>query len=574
MFCRQNINQKNFICYIVMVIIFVFICMRSFFGFDWSDEAFYPTGPYGLLVGKELFKDYWSVSQFGYVITLPFIFLYRIIFGDMDGVMLFLRMIYNLFNLIIAIYTFNVFKRVASKIILTIVGACIIIFAPFSVGTFSYNSFSLQFLLLSGILIASYIYKKNRLTLVLSGLAYGFAVQLYPGIIFSIFIIPIYLLFKKENYDIEDSGKKRLMLWIIGGIIVVALFVLYFLYNSSIENSLENFHRMFSNRSYGNRDESGIFVIYQFLSQIKSIVGANAYIIAIFTVIAFVLSFCSNPIAYKILNVVGNVIVILTMISMTVMIVKTNVINYICIPVALVGPIIWCMNGRKSNVCILVYVLGLFEAFAIQMGSNNEIAGASYGLFLSSVAVMLYIGIINKTREVTWISENDRYKWINKGIGIIVCIILVISLFYLRMNSVYRDGQIFELTDKLESGPGKGIYTTHIAKEQYEGICEEIRLYLPENGTVLFSRLLPFGYLMSDLQPAATSTFRSEIASVSLEEYYKLHPDMIPSCVFVVNEDIGIANDNNPIEGYLGELLLSGEYNVIELEYSTVYLRK
>jgi len=48
--------------------------MRSFFGFDWSDEAFYPTGPYGLLVGKELFKDYWSVSQFGYVITLPFIF--------------------------------------------------------------------------------------------------------------------------------------------------------------------------------------------------------------------------------------------------------------------------------------------------------------------------------------------------------------------------------------------------------------------------------------------------------------------------------------------------------------------
>ena len=49
---------------------------------------------------------------------------------------------------------------------------------------------------------------------------------------------------------------------------------------------------------------------------------------------------------------------------------------------------------------------------------------------------------------------------------------------------------------------------------------------------------------------------------------------MIPSCVFVVNEDIGITNDNNPIEGYLGELLLSGEYNVIELEYSTVYLRK
>ena len=65
------------------------------------------------------------------------------------------------------------------------------------------------------------------------------------------------------------------------------------------------------------------------------------------------------------------------------------------------------------------------------------------------------------------------------------------------------------------------------------------------------------------------------ISSNNVWNYYETYPEKIPDFVFVANKDIGVGhNADNPIEGPFGEYLLSGEYEIIELKYSTVFLKK
>ena len=404
---------------------------------------------------------------------------------------------------------------------------------------------------------------------------------MYPGLIFAIFVIPLYLFYNKDLYDLKESRVKRIILWLIGIGIVILIFICYFFYNTSVQSAVENFHRLFESDKIGyeNRNINGIQSIinicFQYLSQIINIIGFNAYLIAIITLAIFVLSFCKKfEILIRIEKILYIVLLLLTF-SIFIKVFETGEINFINMPLALIGPLLWCINGRESNVCNLIYILGIFESLAIQIGSNNGIIGSAYGLFLSSIAVMIYISIVvhkkNKDFNIRSVSSKDL---IIKYTNIIICIVLTSSMLYFRIDNVYRDQKIPDLNARLETGPGKGIYTTQLSKEKYEEICEEIRMYIPEDGTILFSRLLPFGYLMSDLQPATPTTFSAEISSPSLEEYYQVYSEMIPTCVFVIDKNVGIDNDNNPIEGYLGAVLLSGQYDIIKLKYSTVYLKK
>lgn len=580
-------HKKDLFCILILILFNVLTFYRNQFGFDWSDETVYPTMPYRLLSGDHLFENMWSVSQFGAALLMPLTAAYKYICGDMDGIIFFFREIHHLFSLFLALYSYFVFRMKGNRIFVTLASVDIIVFTPGCIASLSYNTLGLQFLLLSWLLIARYLENKRNFNLVGSGIFFGFACQMYPGIVFAILIIPIYLFYRKECYGINSKWYQRLKWWVLGGTLVICIFLAVLLWNSSLDSSVEHFHRIFNTNldGYENRSANVFTICCQYLREIMDLIGYSAYILTGFTVLCFLYSrFTDRDV--KTFKTVLSILWVLITAWIWAHIIDLDNINYMNLPLALTGPALWGICGRKNNICTLLYILGIFESLSVQIGSNNRLAGSSYGLFLCSIAVILYIAIdFYKVEEdffdkqiasvASWwgghILNDNRIKMLLIGC---ICCVIVGSLAYYRMTWVYRDAPLSALTARLESGPGKGIYTEPIQKERYEVICKEIKENLPTEGTVLFSKLLPFGYLLSDLRPASMTTFRAEIASEELWEYYKVHANLVPDRVFIIDEDVGIANEDNPIEGYLGSLLLSDMYQQRELTYMTVYIKQ
>ena len=478
--CDSKEKLINILILIIIITCGIGIYIRNLYGFDWSDETLYPVSSYRLLIGDKLFLDLHGVGQFGSALLLPITGIYKLIMGDLTGIMLFFRQIHNTINILIALYCYNIFKNIGNKVLILFCCISIIVFTPFCISSLSYNTLGLQLLLLSGVLVSGYVYgtRFGKIKLILSGMSYGFASQMYPGIVFAIFVIPIYLFYKKDSYNKGENRYVRVGLWTLGGIIVILLFFLVLVYNSSIEDMLNNFNKLFEMggdaEGYENRNTRSVggvvAICLQILLGIKYIIGCNANIVAVFTFISLIFFFCREKFGIKFKRPMM-IIWALISVSLLASALKNGYlnINYLNIPFALMGPSIWLISGCRNNPSVMMYILGLFECFAIQMGSNNGIAGSSYGLFICTVAVIIYLSI-----QVKGIVTSDQYDERKKTrifkllsilcnvIIIISCFLITFSYLFIRVNYVYRDKAIPELTARLESGPGRPLYNSGI----------------------------------------------------------------------------------------------------------------
>ena len=154
---------------------------------------------------------------------------------------------------------------------------------------------------------------------------------------------------------------------------------------------------------------------------------------------------------------------------------------------------------------------------------------------------------------------------------IALCVLLIFSTGFLRATIIYRDDKIPALTARLESGPARGIYTSKASAEKYYQVVAAIEEYAPDSGKILITKLLPFGYLCTDLKPATPTVWRLSAGSQRLDQYYELYPDRLPDFVFIVDENYGIKNADEPPAGILAEHI-SG-FEKIGLDCGTVYIK-
>ena len=54
-------------------------------------------------------------------------------------------------------------------------------------------------------------------------------------------------------------------------------------------------------------------------------------------------------------------------------------------------------------------------------------------------------------------------------------------------------------------------------------------------------------------------------------QYYHLYPDKLPDCVFIVKEDYGITNENNPLNCFFENYLKN--FRIIEHKSAIIYIK-
>lgn len=93
------------------ILVFLAYC-RIFFGIDVTDEAFYAAVPYGYALGIAPFAgEAYVYMHLPSLIIFPFIKIYLAFSGNSDGLILYLRHVYLVFNFFVAATVFFIIKK-------------------------------------------------------------------------------------------------------------------------------------------------------------------------------------------------------------------------------------------------------------------------------------------------------------------------------------------------------------------------------------------------------------------------------------------------------------------------------
>ncbi len=571
-------SQKT--TFIVTTLFLVFLTFayayRNLFGFDWSDESYYSAITFRFLIGDRLFTSSWDIHQLSAIITIPLMYIFRLFNNNSnEGILLFMRIVYIIFQFFTGVYVLRVLLKKHSLLIALIGSALVITFVPFSLASFSYNTMAYLFLILSLFLLydAGISDKFVKTKHFLGGLLLAFAVLSY---LFLIIITPIYIVyyFLSRKSDLKANVKyKPLLFWICGIVFLFGCFISFVFINSSFSNLLKSLPYLLSDPFH--KQVSIRIIAISYFKSIYDIFGYKLILILILTIFASLIPIIKNKKSQEIIKTILYASCAVIFISCIYSaydrsIYMSNKMNFIVSPLVLFGPAIYFLNSRKYDFSIFIYFIGLLFSAAVQIGSNNGFAGSSFALIISSFAVVMYCGKINFDADTKNVCS---IKNMQKVLAIIMCIALFFTVFIVRVTGLYRDLPIDKLSKRIDAGPAKGIYTYPESARKYNEVLQAIRKYAPQNGSALYTVSLPFAYLCTNLRYAAP-TIATPLNSQRLMDYYSFHPELKPNFIYIINENYGYHNNDNPLDGYMALYIKESDFDKIVLECGIFYIKK
>lgn len=510
-------NNRNYIYTVVFVIVFGVIWCILFvkckYGYGNIDETLYIQLAHRLIQGDALIVDEWTEVQWFSYLLFPIMRIYTIFFKTSEGIVLSFRYIYTFVWGIacLAIYLELKKKNHLGAILSSLF---FLLYVPYGIMGLSYNTFGLLFLVLSCVINLS---ENSKISNIISGSFYAFAVLCHPNLVFLSIYYLIYFLFIKKD-------KKQMLFFIAGILIQMVIFLVFIFSRASLSEMIQAFSIGYS------REVSDKFrVIDNIKSWFVGLFGkGNAYIILFIILVSFISIFDKNKHKYC--------IVILISISILIIYMYINhyvTMNYLVFPFALAAPFLFQLNnGKIKDFLYSLWIPGLIYSICINAASYLEIRGAFSVLSISS------IGCICALCE--YLTTSDKKDLMLSAAKIVMCVAMVIQLtleLEVRWNTVSTDTVVKDQVMKIERGPEKGL---RVSKRQYN-IYENV-MKLNDESTIsgyslLFLSTNPLYYLNNyDYKSSSYSSwFVPE--GMSQLDYYSIDSQKLPDLIIYPLED-------------------------------------
>ena len=185
------------------------------------------------------------------------------------------------------------------------------------------------------------------------------------------------------------------------------------------------------------------------------------------------------------------------------------------------------------------------------------------------LATIIYIGETIKDKRYAIFHTSKCVRNV-RALFTLPLFLLVLYTFVSSISFVYRDEKLEQLNSKMIEGPASGIYTTELRAKQYEETINAINNYMPKEGNVLYVKLLPFAYMLSNAKPANSRLWRTNLDYPLFEEYYNNNPEKIPDAIYIANKEYGITNNNIIIGEYFQKYISSTPHEIIKLNCCTI----
>lgn len=536
---QNKYRIENVFCWSFFIGIVILLFWKCKYGYATLDEAFYPTIGYRFLQGDAILYEEWSNTQLTGILMLPFLKLYQIVNGGMDGVYLYIRYTYTILKIFITVLIYYRLRRFGRKNAY-VASMFFLIFAAYGMMVLSYNTFAFGGSLAAIVLLLdNKDSKQANILAMLAGVAFSVSVLGIPYmiVIYGVYCVAIVvktIFFRKIHLD---AYLKHLLSWktfgyvTLGGAICGTGVLAYI----CIQSGLKNVIRTIPYILYGDPAHPSKSIYQMTLSYfVRILIGnhRNYWIFIGYMLLAFVLLvYCMDKKRsqrlrnYKLLAAIDSLVLLI------IYIVTDNYINSIVFVPNVLAFVyaIFSRNNNTKSIFYCVWIPGMIVSYCEYLASNTGFSGISAA---SCVATIGSIIIICVEAERTGENTSSLVK-ITRAFLIITFLFL---LYYRSTYVFWEDGGLQSLTDEIEQGTARGLYVTKQTKNIYDQMyedTEEIRR-MSKDTIVLYQA--DHTLWMSGLQRCGSYSPLNYSLSVDptiLYNYYEEHPDKIADVMYI-----------------------------------------
>ncbi len=519
----KSVNKNLIINIIFITLIVLASISKIFVGID-HDETYVVVTAARLLQGEHLFKEIWDIYQTCILPSAILMKLYKTIFGNLDGVIIFLRIISTIVQFGIAFTFYQVFSNKYKN---AIFGAMILaLISPRYIQNFCHG-----FLGFGGILLCILLIEKITLSLtsldkmkiiiisILSGVALSIGVLSYPTFIILIIPIGIYLVLQGMT---EGKFRVALVTLVVTCLFCALLFLVYVLKNVSLDEMLKN---LLQNVIADESHSSGNAIT----SAVRSILNTrkDQIIMGILIVISSAgICFILNKINLKI-NMFYSIILVssLAFIMLNVTRIRPSGpfgMNIRWLLIAISSMPIYYRHKEQKDIVWLFGLSGWLMLFAVLMATNLGIAESS------SFALIIVLGAI------LLLSNDDK---LNIEIKKVVMYIFIFSLILTRGFTVRINGtspaNILEPRERIEFGVLQGIYDYPDQVKKFNEINRELNEKTTDEDIVFIMSNEPVYNLFGNFKFTSLSPIPTVEYSERWVRYYRDNNYSFPTKVFI-----------------------------------------
>lgn len=553
--CRKSIPYI-----VIAVFLFVIAIIKTRVGIH-SDEIHSIAVADMIARGDKIFKDCWFYLQLSAVISAPIIWLYRLVLGSADGLILFLRIISVLIQTGISLFFYQTFSKHRNRLYVFVASVCLFMFVPDFL-SFGYKPEMIWFTILEIIFAYRYCIDGRKINLVLLGISLMLCVLAFPTAVLHLLVWTVFILLKK-------SDNKTSVLYILMPCLIGAIFFFAFTFN---EISLSEFLRFFPEILKDDQLASN-FITKLIHPVVKITVLGIMSLTPI--LIAEKVPFFSRIVRKLRIPVIA-ILLVVAFIGQCY--IERLGITWHCItyPYALTFfflPYVYHMESsndkeRNNDVFFCFTAMAWVSFLCFSLASNQGNLTSIYAGVISAIGLL-----------VTMAGEEESNAYRERTS---ISIVLFIISFYTFSTLVWDQEAIYPeiygirtvFSDRvyIDKGPAKGILVGQDMYDNYMNLCDVIddevtrydRVYIIDSAFYC-----SFGYLY---QPGYYAVYspRGEYYD-RIVEYYDVNPDRRATVVIISKNYIKALNGDFPYDREIYKYLSENSYIKKDSEYFVVF---
>lgn len=546
-------------CVLVLAVLSGFLVVRSFYGFDWTDESFQLSIAWRYLQGDCPVVEEWHLTQFYSILIVPFVGIYTALSGGTDGILLAGRLVFCMLDLVIAVWTYLALSKRTHRVPALFCAGLVLFVSRQNIQGLSYYQLYPLFLTAGALLFLDE--EDHGISFVRSffiGLFQGMAMMCMPFL-----GVPV-LLFLLVRW-IRQGWKAGLSCF-AGAFLFPCLFVLVILFHGyGLGDCLAAFRCMLEDPEHaaGGFGAKASETLNRLWPQVRLFLVFAAYILF------SRLRHLKNRLADTAVFLLCLVYMMVSQYAYASPGVLYDQLTFLGIPLLFV-------SGSRIGKRFWGY--GVLCALVFWIGSNTGVTCLCCGFVLSSVGTVLMLADGGTGEGLS--SRQEIYRRILLFAAMGACLA---CLLYLRFAVVYRDDAIPNLTVTLTEGPGAGIRTCPEMAEDYQKVLDTIDLVeeLEPDRTrkIFFTRKVPWAYLAEDYAFGTCTEWNLPLDSALQAMYYEQRPDRVPDIIVVLSPEVGaqkgLDGSKTPNAGNenADEILSAAGYIGIDAPAGRIYLR-
>ena len=526
---------QHFIFIGLFILIEILLIRRSFYGFNTADEMYFIGTSERIFRGEKILIDEWNpTQQLCSFLLHPIYCLMRGIIGSTEGIVMASRFLYLAFESMLTLFLYLRLQRKGFASFGPVF--LFLLFAPFGICAMSYNSIEFGLLtVLLAVLSAKMEHSVPEYLLcgILTAmivLANPFALIMYGA--YGLLCLFITVQNRRKGSDTQGALHIKSFLWMtLGAGIVLVLFLLFVFQRGTLSEMLENVPHIVGDSEhqdgYWYKTKRYFYLCFKNYRFMFCGLGLT------YALTLFDRRRCEHGLVYMLLASVS-VLPAMIYYGFTA---EHIPVNYQMLPLA-----VWCLEAyfvtknKEKRLFYGWYLPALLFTMIVQYATNTGIVTISVAYSLCSCVGLLF--------AARWLEELKRTEGINvrfrrKLCGVLVWGVVFVQFagtFYLRMNYAWGDDWVPKLTQRMEKGPLKGVYTTPETAVWYGEALEELDgLSLTEEDQLMVVGVAPWIYLYVDAGCGNYSTWQVHENSTYIHDYYAVHPEKFPDVIYMAH---------------------------------------